>query len=43
MLERRDKVLADHELKAEEKERELEEKERMLGERVRQFEAARGT
>jgi hypothetical protein len=41
MLERRDKVLVDHELKAEEKERALEEKERMLGERVRQFEAAR--
>jgi hypothetical protein len=40
MLERRDKVLADYELEAEEKEWALEEKERMLGERVRQFEVA---
>jgi hypothetical protein len=38
---RRDKLLTDHELEAEEKERALEEKERTLGERVRQFEAAR--
>jgi hypothetical protein len=41
MLERRNKLLADHELEAEEKERTLEEKERMLGKRVRKFEAAR--
>ena len=34
MLERRDKILADHELEAEEKERTLEEKEWTLGERV---------
>jgi hypothetical protein len=40
MLERRDKLLADYELEAEEKERALEEKEQTLGERVRQFEAA---
>jgi hypothetical protein len=39
MLERRDKLLADYELEAKEKERALEEKERTLGERVRQFEA----
>jgi hypothetical protein len=41
MLERRDKLLADHELEAEEKERVLEEKEQTLGEQVCQFEAAR--
>jgi hypothetical protein len=40
MLERRDKLLADYELEAEEKEQALEEKERTLGEWVRQLEAA---
>jgi hypothetical protein len=40
MLERWDKLLADYELEAEEKERALEEKEQTLGERVHQFEAA---
>jgi hypothetical protein len=40
MFERREKLLADHELEAEEKEWMLEEKERTLGERVRQFQAA---
>jgi hypothetical protein len=41
MFERWNKLLADHELEAEEKERMLEEKEWTLGERVRQLEAAR--
>jgi hypothetical protein len=41
MFERWNKLLADHELEAEEKERMLEEKEWTLGERVCQFEAAR--
>jgi hypothetical protein len=41
MFERSNKLLADHELEAKEKERTLEEKEQMLGERVHQFEAAR--
>jgi hypothetical protein len=35
MFERRDKLMVDHELEAEEKEQTLEEKERTLGERVR--------
>jgi hypothetical protein len=43
MFERQNKLRADHELKAKEKERVLEEKERTLGERVRQFEEARAT
>jgi hypothetical protein len=41
MWERRDKLLADHELEAEEKEKKLEEKERTLEERVRRFQATR--
>jgi DNA repair exonuclease SbcCD ATPase subunit len=40
MWERRDKLLAEHELEAEEKEKKLEEKERTLEERVRWFQAA---
>jgi peptidoglycan DL-endopeptidase RipA len=40
MWDRRDKLLADHELKAEEKEKKLEEKEWTLEERVRWFQAA---
>jgi hypothetical protein len=40
MWERRDKLLAEHELEAEEKEKRLEEKERTLEERVRRFQAA---
>jgi hypothetical protein len=39
MWERREKLLAEHELKAEEKEKKLEEKERTLEERVRRFQA----
>jgi hypothetical protein len=37
--ERRDKLLAEHELEAEEKEKKLEEKERTLEEQVHQFQA----
>jgi hypothetical protein len=40
MWERREKLLAEHELEAEEKEKELEEKERTLEERVRRFQTA---
>jgi hypothetical protein len=40
MWERRDKLLAEHELEAEEKEKKLEEKERTLEEQVRRFQAA---
>ena len=40
MWERRDKLLAEHKLKAEVKEKKLEEKERTLEERVRRFQAA---
>jgi hypothetical protein len=39
MWERWDKLLADHELEAEEKEKKLEEKEWTLEERVRRFQA----
>jgi hypothetical protein len=39
MWERRDTLLADHELEAEEKEKKLVEKERTLEERVRRFQA----
>jgi DNA repair exonuclease SbcCD ATPase subunit len=39
MWERWDKLLADHELEAEEKDKKLEEKERTLEERVRRFQA----
>jgi hypothetical protein len=39
MGERREKLLAEHELEAEEKENKLEEKERTLEERVRRFQA----
>ena len=39
MWDRRDKLLADHELEAEEKEKKLEEKERTLEERVHRFQA----
>jgi hypothetical protein len=37
MRERREKLLAEHELEAEEKEKKLEEKERTLEERVHRF------
>ena len=37
MWERRDKLLAEHELEAKEKEKKLEEKEQALEERVRWF------
>jgi hypothetical protein len=37
--ERQDKLLAEHELEAEEKEKKLEEKERTLEEQVHQFQA----
>jgi hypothetical protein len=40
MWERRDKLLAEHKLEAEVKEKKLEEKERTLEERVRRFQAA---
>jgi hypothetical protein len=40
MWERREKLLAEHELEAEEKEKKLEEKEQILEERVRRFQAA---
>ena len=40
MWERRDKLLAEHELEAEEMVKKLEEKERTLEERVRRFQAA---
>jgi hypothetical protein len=40
MWERWEKLLAEHELEAEEKEKKLEEKEGTLEERVRQFQAA---
>jgi hypothetical protein len=39
MWERREKLLVEHELEAEEKEKKLEEKERALEERVRRFQA----
>jgi hypothetical protein len=39
MWERRDKLLADHELEAEEKEKKLVEKEQTLEEWVRRFQA----
>jgi hypothetical protein len=39
MWERREKLLAEHELEAEEKENKLEEKERTLEERVHRFQA----
>jgi hypothetical protein len=39
MWDRRDKLMADHELEAEEKDKKLEEKERTLEERVCRFQA----
>jgi hypothetical protein len=39
MWERRDKLLAEHELEAEEKEKKVEEEEWTLEERVRRFQA----